>query len=131
MMDDRDFFELLERVLASGMRAMQAWEDSEGRRPCIADYVEAFMRQHDSRQWQERTADNDERYFRAIQTLANEASGVANTDRLKRAIETIRREAGHREREAFLGRIIPGVYWQPVKPCQGQKPLRFMEFEPA
>lgn len=133
MLDDREFYGLLDRVLASGLRAMEKWRDSEGEEPCIAGEVEAFLRLHDSRRHRDSEPAEDQRYFAAMVRLAQVARRHADGPKLRRAIQAIEQDASEREAEARLGRVIPGPYeyWQPVKPCKGQKALRFIEFEPA
>ncbi len=130
MLDDREFYGLLNRVLASGLRKIEEWELArDGDRACIHGDVDYFLRQHDARRFADCTADDDVRYFNDLQNLANKAASYTGGWRLKQAIDILRLEAAEREREAFLGRIIPRPfdYWQPVRPCERQKPLRFME----
>lgn len=77
MMDDRDFYGLLDRVLASGLRAIQRWRD-RNEEPCIASDVEFFLRLHDGRRYRDSTPEDDEYYFRQMANLACKTAGHAD-----------------------------------------------------
>ena len=67
MLDDRDFFELLDKVLQSGLRALERWRQFDGGPACIAGEVEDFLRLHDQRRHRDETPEETLFYFRRAQ----------------------------------------------------------------